>query len=201
MWITDKPKGTVKYKYYINNSLKFEGNEAEYTFTNLNKRTEYTVKIEAINKSGEVLDTVSQKIKTRYFDNIIANKEGKKFTVTLQGLEPEVKNAIVTKFSASNRNNIIYEGPKIQSDRSVTSSLVATELTQTVENGYYYIQFHLKDGNDQTIDLVGCNIIFNTNYVETDMSINPYNITQKGYYEVRVYDLAGNETKKEFTIK
>ena len=77
VWITSKPKNTNKYRYYLNNTLKLESDEDEYTFTNLTKGTEYTVKIEAINSSGEVIDAASKVIKTRYFGKLVANKERK----------------------------------------------------------------------------------------------------------------------------
>lgn len=200
VWITDKPKGTVKYRYYMNNILKAETDDKEYTFTKLKKGTEYTVKIEAINNSDDILGTVTKKIKTRYFDKLIANKEGKTFNVTVQGLEPEITDVVITKFSASNRDNITYVGGNINSDRSVSAKLVATDITQTLENGYYYLQFHLKKEFDQTIDVVSCYIIFNTNFIKENYKIDPYNITQNGYYEIKAYDLAGNKTERMFTI-
>ena len=119
----------------------------------------------------------------------------------MQGLEPEIKYVSITEFSASNRNNITYLNGVINSDRSVNAKLVATDITPTVEKGYYYLQFHLKNSSDQTIDLVNCNIIFNTNYVKPNSEVDPYNITQNGYYDIIVYDLAGNETKKSFTLQ
>ena len=199
--ITNKPVGTVKYKYYINNSLKQETVDTEYTFTGLNKGTNYTIKIEAIDQNGNVLKTATKQIKTGYFVSMSATKEGGTFTATVYGLEPEVDHVSITKFAASDRNNIKYSSANIKSDRSVSSSLVATSITNTIETGYYYLQFHLKNASDQTIDIVGCNIIFGTNYVKPTSDVDPENITQNGIYEIIVTDLAGNITSKSFTIQ
>ena len=199
--ITNKPVGTKRYKYYINNSLKQETTDKEYTFTGLNKGTEYTIKIEAVDENGNVLKTASKQMKTGYFESMSATKEGGTFNVTMYGIEPEITHAIIARFSASNRNNVKYTTVNINSDRSITAKLVATDLTSTIETGYYYLQFHLKRPGDETVDLIGCNIIFGTNYVKPVSDVDPENITQNGTYEIIVTDLAGNITKKSFTIQ
>jgi len=201
VWIKDKPKGTVKYKYYINNTLKEESSNKEYIFSNLRRGTEYSVKIEAIDSNNNVIQSKTKTIKTRYFEKLVANKESETFSVTLYGLEPEITNVAVTEFSASDRTNITYLGAKIKSDRSVSAKLNAKSITPTLETGYYYLQFHLKNSSDQTIDLVNCNIIFGTKYEKNNLEIDPYNIIQNGNYEIIVTDFAGNETKKNFVLK
>ena len=148
-----------------------------------------------------MVGTTSQTIKTKYFGSIEATKTGSTFNVTVKGLDSSVKKVIVTKFSASNRAKIKYVSTAINSDRSATSSLVATDITSTVESGYYYLQFHLKDGSDNTLETANCNIVFNKSYVKPSYNVDPYNITQNGSYVVVVTDLAGNQTKKEFTLK
>ncbi len=201
IWITDKPKGTVKYKYYINNILKKETTEEEYTFTGLQTFTSYNVKVEAIDINDNVISSINKTIKTRYFERAEATKIGEKFTIKLYGIDSAVKQIVTTKFSASNRNNIKYGSININSDRSATASLVATDITSSVETGYYYLQLFMKGDSDTTLDTVNCNIIFNTNYVKPTNNIDPYSITQNGFYEITVTDLAGNITKKCFTLK
>lgn len=199
--ITDKPKGTVKYKYYINNVLKKETSEEEYTFTGLKKFTDYNVKVEAVDNDNRTISSANKTIKTRYFERAEATKEGEKFTIKLYGIDSAVKKILTTKFSASNRNNIKYGAININSDRSATASIVATDITSKLETGYYYLQLVMKGDSDVTIDTVNCNIIFNTNYVKPKNSVDPYSITQNGFYEITVTDLAGNVIKKSFTLK
>ena len=82
----------------------------------------------------------------------------------------------------------------------MNGKLVATDLTSTVESGYYYLQFVLKDDADNTLDEISCNIMLNSTYDNSDETIDPYLITSNGKYEIIVTDLAGNETRKNITI-
>ena len=199
--ISDKPKGTVKYRYYLNGTLKSETTDTEYTYTGLRVFTSYTVKVEALDKNNNVIGNTSKSIKTRHFESAEATKTNDTFTITFYGFDPSIKRVITKRYSASDRDNIKYETIGVKSDRSLTASIVATDVTPTIETGYYYLQVYLKGDNDDTIDNILCCIIFNTTYVKPNSLVDPYNLNQNGYYELMVTDLAGNITMKNLTIR
>lgn len=195
--LSGHPKNTYAYKYYLNGNLKAQTDQTKYKFTGLNPGTNYEVKVEAIDKNGSVLSKITSNVKTKYFKEIQAEKQGSNFKVTLYGLDSKVTSALA--YSYITTNNVKYYNVGINPDRSLTMNFSANDLTPNLSNGYYY--FHIRLLNNQNIiETVCCNVIFNTTYKENIIEIDPYNLIQTGNYQIIVTDLAGNSTTKDITI-
>lgn len=197
--ISNHPKNTKYYLYYLNGVLKAKTTECQFKYTGLKSATNYDVKVEAVDSEGEVLESLSRNIKTKYFSNIETEKCEDTFIVTLYGIGSKVDSAYGVGFT--NSNNQKYIPASINSDRSLTIKFSALDITEKLQNGYYYFHIHLFDNeSNSVIEFVCCNVIFNQNYVESENTLNPYSLTSNGNYQLIVTDLAGNITEKNITI-
>lgn len=199
--LTGHPKNTKTYKYYINNIFKAHTTATEYTFTGLKKGTLYTIKIEAIDINGKVLETVTRNVKTKMFSNITSTKDNLgNFTVTLSGIDSSIDNAVAVGYTKL--ENQITSYPSITSDRTVTVTFSAKSITGNLQNGYYYFHIQLYD-DGKVVDTACCNVIFEQNSTVQDISIKSqdlYKLTSNGNYQIIVTDLAGNKTEKFISI-
>lgn len=201
--VTEKPKGTKYYNYYINNELKSSTEKSEYTFTNLNKSTTYTIRIEAIDENKNILDTITRSVKTKSFSSISAQKEGDNFYVKISGIDSRMNVGYCCLWNA-NSNNQKYSYPVMNSDRSIELSFNAYDVDGTKCSGYYYFHLQLFSTSDSSLDeIVVMNVLFdNSKYIKfDDDNLNPEQLYNSGKYEITVTDLAGNQTKKNCTIK
>ena len=194
------PKNTVKYKYYLNNNLEAETNEKNYTFKELLSNTNYTIVIEAINGYGEVLETYSKTIKTKMFEEVSTEKTENNFSVFLSGIDSRVTNVICTEYKESDRNDIKYTSILVSSDGTLKANLNALSISEEILDENYYLQIHMKDGNDNTLDKLTFVVKFKEEF-NNEYNINPYYLDKNGEYIITVTDLAKNETKINFIIE
>lgn len=198
--IPTHPKNTYNYKYYINDVLKAQTSTNEYTYTGLSPRTTYTIKVEAVDNNEKVLETVSKEIKTMSFSNISSTKTKDSFSVTIHGIDSNIQDAVGIGFYEYNNQKII-EG-KIDSNRNLNFTFSALDLTSTIEEGYYFFHIHLMDKQTgEIVEIISCDIIFGTEYVEKENIIDIYNLKENGNYQIIATDLAGNSTEKNIIIK
>lgn len=201
--VVSHPQNTRTYKYYINNVLKAQTENTEYKFTGLSKASSYTIKVEAVDENGNVLDTKTRRIKTRLYSKLegIKNSSGT-FSYTVYGIDSSIDK--VEAISFTNDSNKIFQFPSINSNRSVTVTVSAQDITGTLQNGYYYFHLLLYDNEKGgVVDTVCFNVKFNENIIEStnsSSSIDVNNLTSNGNYQIIVTDFAGNETKKTITI-
>lgn len=197
--VVSHPKNTKTYKYYINNSFKAESTNTQYNFTGLKKGTSYTIKVEAIDENGKVLQTATRGIKTKLYSKITGNKNSSgTFSVTVSGIDSSIDSVIAVAFTDSSGKSITY--PKIKSDRSVSVTFATNAVTENIENGYYYFHLQLFD-NGVHVDTACCNIIFKSSSTSSLSGNSLYNLTTNGNYHIIVTDLAGNKAEKYITIK
>lgn len=198
--IPTHPKNTYNYKYYINDVLKAQTSTNEYTYTGLSPRTTYTIKVEAIDNNEKVLETVSKEIKTKSFSDISSTKTKDSFSVTIHGIDSNIQDAVGIGFYEYNNQKII-EG-KIDSNRNLSFTFSALDLTSTIEDGYYFFHIHLMDKQTgEVVEIISCDVIFGTEYVEKENIKEIYNLKENGNYQIIATDLAGNSTEKNITIK
>ena len=200
--LSGHPKGTKKYRYYLNNVLKKETDSTKYIFTGLNPGTNYKIKVEAIDINGIVLSAVERNVKTKFCKTITGtrNDTNKTFNIKITGIDSKIKSATCVGFVDSNTHK--SQNVSIKSDRSLSYTFSALNITSTLQNGYYYFHVQLWDANKKLVETICCNIIFNTNYIEgTSTNIDPYILTKNGNYQIIVTDLAGNKTEKNIVIK
>lgn len=194
------PKNTSYYKYYLDGNLKAQTPQNKFKITGLNPGIIYQVKVEALDKNNNVLQTVTKQVRTKYYNDMSGEKGANTFKVTLYGLDSKVQRATATANSAINPDNYrFYDNLVINPDRSLTFTFSALEINSSIGNEYYY--FHIQLWNNETkLDTVCCNIIFNTNWIENNGEIDPRNLIEAGNYEIIVTDIAGNSTTKDITI-
>lgn len=199
--VISHPKNTKTYKYYINNSFKAESSDTQYNFTGLKKGTSYTIKVEAIDENGKVLQTATRGIKTKFYSNITGTKNSSgTFAVTVSGIDSSIDSVVAVAFTDSSGKNITY--PSIKSDRTVSVTFKAQAVTENIQSGYYYFHLQFFD-NGNYVETACCNIMFKNS---SSSSSSPsgdtiYNLTENGNYHIIVTDLAGNKTEKYITIK
>lgn len=196
------PKGTVAYKYYLNNVLKATSENTEYTYKGLSNATTYTIKVEAIDKNGKAIQSVSKTVKTKCFTGITAGKNGDNFNVTITGIDSRVNIGYCALWHAGTTTQK-FSYPTMNSDRSISLSFNAYDVDGTKNSGYYYFHLQLFSNSDSSLNEVICmNIKFDgITYVKSGFPvIDPNNLTYNGNYEIIVTDLAGNQTIKNCKI-
>lgn len=199
--VISHPKNTKTYKYYINNSFKAESSNTQYNFTGLKKGTSYTIKVEAVDVNGKVLQTATRNIKTKMFSKITANKTSSgTFSVTVSGLDSSIDNAIAVAFTDSSGKNMTY--PKVKSDHSISVTFATSAVTSNIETGYYYFHLQFFDGGNH-VDTACCNVKFkeSSSGSSTTSGNTLYKLTTNGNYHIMVTDLAGNKAEKNIIIK
>lgn len=198
--LSGHPKNTSYYKYYLDGNLKAQTDQTKIEFSGLNPGRNYEVRVEALDSNNKVLGTITQNARTKYYKDIKAEKSGNTFKVTLYGIDSRANNALAYGYVVA--GDYKYFNVSINPDRSLTYTFSALDITPSVIDGYYY--FHIQLLNNQNfLETVCCNVIFNTTYKEESTGseeINPYNLTSAGNYQIIVTDLAGNSTTKDITI-
>ena len=198
--IPTHPQNTYNYKYYINNELKAQTTTNEYVYTGLSPRTIYNIKVEAIDKKGNILETVFKDVKTMSFASITSNKLKDSVSITIAGIDSSIQDAVGIGFYEYNKQKVIDK--KIDSNGSLNFSFSAYDVTSNIEDGYYFFHIHLIDKQTgQVSEIISCDIIFGTDYVEEKNEINPYRLCENGNYQIIVTDFAGNITEKNITIQ
>lgn len=200
--VINHPKGTKKYKFYLNNTLKTITEKSEYTYTGLTFGTNYDLRVEAIDENDNILKSVTEKVKTKHFKNLVAERSGDNFKVKITGIDDNVKIKYVCLWNQNSDTNRKKYYPTINSDRSIELSFNAYDVDGTKCKGYYYYHIELYDKATGTLKETICmNVIFGDTYQKfDDDNIAPYNLSRSGNYEIIVTDLAGNKTKKYCTI-
>ena len=83
------------YKYYLNNDLKQTTTNTDYTYTGLTGGTEYTIKVEAVDKAGRTGSDTTQATTEKPKSEIeIARDEGTSFGTTTD-LKDDLDNTVV----------------------------------------------------------------------------------------------------------
>ena len=194
--VKEHPLNTKFYKYYLNGKLYMTSNGTNYTYTGLKKGTEYKVKVEALDQNGNILDKEELLAKTSYFEIIFAQKTDKSFSANIQNLDKEVKKFKYSVNNFYNPNSIEWYEPEFNKDLYIKCERANSQLYPS-----YMINVYLYDRNDIILDIVQFLIDFNENYKEVELSeeSEEYELNIPGNYQIKVADIAGNET--EYYIK
>lgn len=201
IYVKTHPLGTKRYRYYLNNSLKAETEDISYKFTNLERNTAYVIKVEAIDKNGNILDSTTRNIKTKIYSKVECQKNSNNYTVRVYGIDSNINLVRICKFLRSTIETPLYydSAPK---NGYLEATLSASELSSAVINDeYYFLHIQLyKDSINNLQDVICFNIIFNQEYQGMINNIDYNHLVENGNYEITVIDLAGNETKKNIKI-
>ncbi len=201
--VTEHPKGAKKYKFYINNELKAVSEKSEYTYTGLKQGTSYTLKVEALDKDGKIIESLTRNVKTKYYKGFKGERNGNIFKATITGIASNLYVEKVQLWNQNSETNRVTTYPKIDSNGNLQISYNAYDVDGKICNGYYYFHVVLFDKTtNKHIDTICINVMFGEHFVKTDDdNIDPYKLYKSGNYELIVTDLAGNVTKKNITIK
>lgn len=194
--IKDHPLNTKCYKYYINDELYMITNKTCYIYTGLKKGTEYKVKVEALDKEGDVLDSQEIIAKTSFFEIITAQKNENFFSANIINLDENVKRI---KYSVNN----FYNPSNIKWYEIDSGSNINIKCEKQNNKFYpsYMINVYLYDESGNILDIVQFFIDFAMNYDENNNEADEYNINIPGNYQIKVTDIAENETVYYIKVK
>lgn len=193
--ITKHPENTRKYEYYLNNKLYTVSKDKKMTFTGLKNGKEYTVKVNALDKDGNILEKSELNLKTSYYSNIESSKTKNKFKAKINGLSKKVSHV---KYAVWNYN---YPEKVEWYDAQIIENSVSIELKNKKNQYYpfYAMHVYLYDKNEKVLDVIEFSIDFETNYEKANEEIDLNNLEKKGKYQIILKDYAKNE--KIFHVK
>lgn len=185
--VSKYPKNTKKYRYYINNELYMTSSIPYYTFTGLNKGTEYEIKVEAIDKLGNVIDCDISNQKTSYYKSISSVKNNN-FTATFEGLDNSVAEIRYAVWNTNNNKDVQWYNSFIKDN----SAIIKCIPYDSIYYDSYTMHVYLYDNNNNILDLIEFSVDFGTNFKESS-EIDTHHLTEPGKYLISVRDLADNE--------
>lgn len=200
--VISNTKDMEKYRYYLDGNLYATTSEKQYTYTGLNLWTFYTMKVEALDRYGNVLESKQTTRRTVPIENVSFSLEGNAETITVTGLPS-------TTFAVG-----AYAWKKGQQDsrkRLRFDSDHKTYCKAYIEDGIFgdytgkctisiLVDYEDERGVAKTMDLIGTMLIPNQ-YNGNIGSGYPYKITENGNYFIRCTDEMGNESNVDFTIQ
>lgn len=187
--IKNHPLNTNCYKYYLNDKLYMISSKTSYTYMGLEKGTEYRVKIEAVDIQGNVLDENSFFAKTSYFEIITVQKSDDKFLANIQNIDKDVKKIMYSVNNFYNPSYIKWYEPDVNNNLTIKC-----ENNNSTFYPYYMMNLYLYDKNENILDIVQFLVDFTANYQEKDDGNYENEINLPGNYQIKVKDVAGNET-------
>lgn len=190
--VKSHPQNTKKYKFYANDDLYTTSTEQNYTFTGLNPGTEYTFKVQALDEFGKLLEEASIKARTSYYGSITSYKTENEWKATFEKVESVVSKVRYAVWNIYDEKNVIWKESEILNQKA------SIDLKDFSIGNYpaYAIHTYFYDENGEILDVVEFLIDFATYYNKEEKLAEDslYQITQVGNYEIKVRDLAGNET-------
>ena len=204
--VVQKPRETVKFRYYCNDKLCIETEEEEYTYKNLEKDIEgIKFTVEAIDENGNVIEKREEKGRTANYKNVNINKNDAGATVNLGGIDSKVKSVRYYVWERGNQATTQVGYETLVNNSSANLSFQIKDFNN--KKCVYTMHIYTVDF-DGTLSLVnGIDIEIGKNYnpnleekeeiIERPANVN--RLEQKGRYIIKVVDLAGNETK--YTIR
>lgn len=195
--IRNHPLNTKNYKYYINDRFYTISDEEDYTYTGLEKGTEYKVTVEALDRDGNILDKKNILSKTSFFEVITDIKTDKLFSASIINIDKSVKKVDYSINNFYDKNNIRWYEANINAG----NCYISCENNIISLYQLYQINAYLYDENNNVLDVIQFLIDFNTNYNNDNLEKNNYEIEKNGYYQIKVRDVSENETTYYIKIK
>lgn len=200
--VIQKPRETVKFRYYCNDIFCIETTEEEYTYKNLEKDIEgIKFTVEAIDKNGNVIERREEKGRTANYKNVSVNKNNLGATVALSGIDSKVRSVRYYIWERGKQDSTQVGYETLVNNSSANLSFKISDFNN--KKCVYTMHIYTVDF-DGTLSLVnGIDIEIGKNYnpdLEEKVEIieKPTNVNrleQKGRYIIKAIDLAGNETE------
>lgn len=201
--IFSHPKGTRKYKYYLDGILYGITESDTFSFTGLTPGKRYKVKIEALNENGNVLSSVESETETNYFSSISTEKTENTYKAILKKIDSRIKRYSYVIWSDENENDskTFYPRQDVSSDRTISVNFDRLTFGKYTDMSYIYrIHIYLYDENDNIISTLPINILFGKTVTRTN-SVDIYELKDSGNYEIIVTDFAGNKEEYDVYIR
>ena len=201
-YVTSNTKEMEKYNYYLNGNLYATTHDKKYTFNGLKVSTNYLVKVEALDRYGNVLDTKETTRQTIPLSGIeFSYNWGNKY-VAIKGT-PSTTTKVDVYAWVSGHYNETYRGNYVLNDS--VGSYVATIGMDNFKNysGRYVVLFVVKykeNGIDESMKIRGSFLMPNK-YSDSYYKNIPNNFIYNGNYYVRCIDEVGNESELDFVIQ
>lgn len=193
--VEEHPLNTKCYKYYLNDKLYIISSKSSYIYTGLEKGTEYKIKVEALDKNGSILDKQEILAKTSFFEIINVQKTENSFCANIINLDEDVKKI---QYSVNN-----FYNPSDIKWYEVNSNNVNIKCEKDNNRFYpsYMINVYLYDKSGNILDVVQFLVNFAMNYDEKVNGNDEYELNIPGNYQIKVMDIAGNETVYYIKVK
>ena len=200
--VIQKPRETVKFRYYCNDIFCIETTEEEYTYKNLEKDIEgIKFTVEAIDRNGNVIERREEKGRTANYKSVSVNKNNLGATVALSGIDSKVRSVRYYIWERGKQDSTQVGYETLVNNSSANLSFKISDFNN--KKCVYTMHIYTVDF-DGTLSLVnGIDIEIGKNYnpdLEEKVEIieKPTNVNrleQKGRYIIKAIDLAGNETE------
>lgn len=201
--ITNKPVGTKKFKYYVNDVLQVISVKPSYIFKNLTTNTNNVIKIQAIDENGNVLGEQSKKVKTFCFDSMYGWKTSTYAVFDFGNIDSKVSRIDVGVWNDNSPSNVVWYNTNYDaSTRNLTYYFYLNSFAYRNDNYIYRLHFYFKDASGNTIAVVPANVQIGVTAPEEESIIveNVNKITSAGNYKITVIDMAGNKLEKYITV-
>ena len=200
--VKSHPKGVEKYNYYLNNVLYATTSEKTYTFQNLDELTyNIKIKVEGIDRNGNVLANKEYTIKTGVFNNLEIEKTETTGQVKFLGISNKIKKMVCyTWVDGQYSSTLKYGDVKIENNEAVCSFDIKNFKNYKrnyIMNFYFY--YDTEQGEKCFIYGGNFDLSNVSQIAEEDNSINDF--LSNGNYYVRVTDKADNESELDFSIQ
>lgn len=201
--ITNKPVGTKKFKYYVNNVLQVISVKPSYIFKNLTSNSNNVIKIQAIDENGNVLGEQTKTVKTFCFDSMNGWKTSDYAAFNFGNIDSNVARVDVAVWNDAKASNVVWYNTNYNaSSRNLTYYFYMNSFPYRNDNYIYRLHFYFKDSRGNTIAVVPTNVQIGVTAPEEESIIveNVNKITSAGNYKITVIDMAGNKLEKYLTV-
>ena len=189
--IKGHPIGTKKYQYYANNELYTTSTEEEYTFTGLEKGTEYELKVQALDEVGNRLDEAKLTVRTSYYGSIYSNKTQNQWEATIQALDSSVSYIRYAVWNVYEEKNVKWQKADIRN----CQAKLQFQAFHKSSYPHYMIHAYLYSQENEILDIVEFSVDLATSYEKKEGTQETMNeIQEPGNYQIKAVDFAGNET-------
>ncbi len=148
--------------------------------------------MQALDEFGKLLEEASIKARTSYYGSITSYKTENEWKATFEKVESVVSKVRYAVWNIYDEKNVIWKESEILNQKA------SIDLKDFSIGNYpaYAIHTYFYDENGEILDVVEFLIDFATYYNKEEKLAEDslYQITQVGNYEIKVRDLAGNET-------
>lgn len=202
-YVTSNTREMEKYRYYLNGDLYKTTSDKKYTFRGLQESTNYLIRVEALDRYGNIIDVKETTRKTIPISNVEFSYSWENKYVAIKGVPSSTTKVEVYAWVRGHFDDT-YQKVYVLNDS--VGSYVTTIGMSNFKNytGRYVVLFNVfyKESNGSTtkMDVLGTFEMPNK-YNSSYYNGLPNDFVYNGNYYVRCIDEVGNESELDFTIQ